>query len=471
MKAIYKILFFVLAGIGCAACEKPELSESHGTQINGLLNVTMQIPDNPAEYYATKKGPYAEGEEIIVKLPTTDENPLDVSRIICTVSLEHNCYINPPMTGEMDFTEPLQVTVTDALGNQHHHSIRVEPTPPKTTYELLWEKNATSLGLTDRNTTGIAINGQYLVLQHYNGSIYYYDRSTGEQVKTIPAASTFMMKARFDDAGHLITSRENVYGAGFMVYYYSEEDMQHHLLLDYTAAAGCPTDLGYNMNVIGNVLEGKSYIYGLTQNDMNIYYWELQDGELVTPADQPNMLRYGPAGGNWPSVPAVQRASLDDASDHYIAYNKWTNAYAIDDEHKAHFNIFTSAMEVTELNIANHEHRILGFNVFDCDADKYLALYDMTADAYAGGAASLKVFDITDPAKMELAPTDAGYNDFRLFAGTGTGYIQNYFNWGDVSVYKEETVTGYDVYIATTAVGFDPNQSIVQVYKMTYFRQ
>lgn len=26
-----------------------------------------------------------------------------------------------------------------------------------------------------------------------------------------------MMKARTDDAGHLITSRENIYGAGFMV--------------------------------------------------------------------------------------------------------------------------------------------------------------------------------------------------------------------------------------------------------------
>mgnify|MGYP006900164139 FL=1 len=32
---------------------------------------------------------------------------------------------------------------------------------------------------------------------------------------------------------------------------------------------------------------------------MTIYYWELQDGELVTPANQPNTLRYGPAGGNW----------------------------------------------------------------------------------------------------------------------------------------------------------------------------
>lgn len=43
-----------------------------------------------------------------------------------------------------------------------------------------------------------------------------------------------MMKADVDDAGHLITARENIYGAGFMVYYYSEEDNEHHLLLDYT---------------------------------------------------------------------------------------------------------------------------------------------------------------------------------------------------------------------------------------------
>ena len=101
------------------SCESPDLSTAHESQVNGLLNVTIQIPDNPTEFYATKKGPYEEGEEITVKVPTTDEDPLDVSRLICTVSVEHNCYVVPGVGGEMDFTEPYKITVIDALGNRH----------------------------------------------------------------------------------------------------------------------------------------------------------------------------------------------------------------------------------------------------------------------------------------------------------------------------------------------------------------
>ena len=143
-----------------------------------MLNVTIQIPDNPAEFYATKKGPYEEGEEIIVKVPTTDEDPLDVTRLICTVSVEHNCYVDPPVGGEMDFTEPYKITVIDALGNRHTNTIRVVPTPPKTKFSKVWEKSCTDLGLPSRNNTGIAIYGQNLAVQQYNRPIYLYDMKT-----------------------------------------------------------------------------------------------------------------------------------------------------------------------------------------------------------------------------------------------------------------------------------------------------
>ena len=215
------------------SCESPDLSTAHESQVNGLLNVTIQIPDNPTEFYATKKGPYEEGEEITVKVPTTDEDPLDVSRLICTVSVEHNCYVVPGVGGEMDFTEPYKITVIDALGNRHNNTIRVVPTPPKTKFSKVWEKNCTDLGLASRNNTGLAIYGQYLAVQEYNGPIYLYDMKTGAAVKTIDAARSFMMKARTDDAGHLITSRENIYGAGFMVFYYSEADQEHKYLGPY----------------------------------------------------------------------------------------------------------------------------------------------------------------------------------------------------------------------------------------------
>ena len=37
------------------------------------MNVTIKIPGNPAEYSATKKGPYEENEEITVKPGETTE--------------------------------------------------------------------------------------------------------------------------------------------------------------------------------------------------------------------------------------------------------------------------------------------------------------------------------------------------------------------------------------------------------------
>jgi len=472
MKILNKFTAIVcMFGASLASCESPDLSTGRTDQVDGLLNVTIQIPGNSTEFYATKKGPYEEGEEITVKVPTTDEDPLDVSRLICSVSVEHNCYVDPPVAGEMDFTQPLKISVIDALGNRHNNTIRVVPTPPKTKFSPMWEKSCADLGIPSRNNTGIAMNSQYLAIQEYNGAIYLYDIKTGAFVKTIDAASSFMMKIRTDDAGHFVTSRENIYGAGFMVFYYSEAEQAHKLLLDYTAGDGCPGDLGYNMSVIGDVTSGKSYIYGTGPNDMTIYYWQLQDGQLVTPANQPNKLRYGPAGSPWTSAAAVQRASLDDDSEHYIAYMKWVNGNS-DDALKGHFNIFTPSMEVTALNDANHDYRLLGFRVLDVENDQYLIMNDQGIGTYAEGASTLSVFDITNRAKMELKPGDDGYGDFCLFAGDlSTGWIQNYFGWGDIAVYKEATATGYDIYIATSVVGFDQDQSRVGMYKMSYFRQ
>jgi hypothetical protein len=138
------ICLFVAA---LTSCESPDLAEGRTDQVKGLLNVTIKIPDNPAEFTATKKGPYEEGEEITVKVPTTDEDPLDLTRLICTVSLEHNCYVETPLTGETDFTEPLKITVIDVQGNRHNNTIKILPTPPKTKFTKVWDKNAVELNI------------------------------------------------------------------------------------------------------------------------------------------------------------------------------------------------------------------------------------------------------------------------------------------------------------------------------------
>ena len=61
-----------------------------------------------------------------------------------------------------------------------------------------------------------------------------------------------------------------------MVYYYSEETQEHINLLNWTADAGCPDDLGYNMSVKGDVTKGEAYIYGMCPHNMEIYYWKLR---------------------------------------------------------------------------------------------------------------------------------------------------------------------------------------------------
>lgn len=116
MKLLNKLTILACLFIGAlASCESPDLAEGRTDQVNGLLNVTIKIPGNPAEYSATKKGPYEENEEITVKVPTTDDTPLDLTRLMCTVSLEHNCYMENPFKGETDFTNPVSVTVIDVM--------------------------------------------------------------------------------------------------------------------------------------------------------------------------------------------------------------------------------------------------------------------------------------------------------------------------------------------------------------------
>lgn len=59
-----------------ASCESPDYETGRTAQVNGLMSVTIQIPGNPSKFAATKTGPYEENEEIIVKVPTTDETPV-----------------------------------------------------------------------------------------------------------------------------------------------------------------------------------------------------------------------------------------------------------------------------------------------------------------------------------------------------------------------------------------------------------
>lgn len=80
------------------------------------------------------------------------------------------------VNGETDFTEPLKITVIDVQGNRHNNTIKILPTPPKTKFTKVWDKNAVELNINDRNLSGLAMNDKYLAVQLYDGNIYRYDK-------------------------------------------------------------------------------------------------------------------------------------------------------------------------------------------------------------------------------------------------------------------------------------------------------
>ena len=120
------------------------------------------------------------------------------------------------------------------------------------------------------------------------------------------------------------------------------------------------------------------------------------------------------------------------------------------------------------MNPQNHAYKILDFKVFTVNDDVFVAFIEQGYTAWAN--ARVKVFEITKRSMMELSPEDDGYDKFCLFSGDEIAPT-NYNRWGDIAVYKEATSTGYDIYIASTVVGYDTNESRIRMYKMNYYPQ
>lgn len=445
------------------SCMKPDMTTGRQDNVKGLLNVTIKIPDTSTECEPEKQGPYEEGEEILIKVPTTEEDPLDLTRLYCQVSVENDCRVDPPLSGLCDFSEPKEIIVYDALGNRHSNTVRVIPTLPKTTFRMSWMKNSIELGAAGRDITGVALSDKYMVIQEYMGKMYLYDLETAKLIRTTESANTQMMKITSDDAGHFITARENINDAGYMVYLYDIEKDQHRLILDWKRAEGAPIQL-FDISVIGDITKGKAYLYASGTKTLETYYWEFKDGKAVTPAGKPNILKYQPARKEW-DYAQIQRASLDDNSDHYINFHQQLESK---DVGGSNFHIFSPELNINVLKPENHLYKILDFKVIDLEDDKYLITNEQGYNAW--DESHINVFDITNRGMMELKPGDVKYDKFRLFRGEDI-WVINYNKWGDLAVSKVETASGYDVYIAALIVGFTPETSFVRMYKMSYYRQ
>lgn len=447
------------------SCESPDMGEPIN-QTDGLLNFMVQIPGESGEYGATVKGPYEDGATIYIKVPSTEDNPLDVTQLKPYASVENNCRVEPALPGLVDFTTPFKVTVIDSKGVARTNYIEIVPTPPKTIFKKLWFKNSQEMQINYPYISGIAAIKDYLLVHdasggNANNAVRVYDRLTGNYVKEIKTPTTFTMQVKADDAGHFVVNRYNIYGAGFMVYYYEDINSDPQLILNYTAAAGCPANLGNRMSVKGNLKEGKAYIYATTTGNMQYYYWEFNDGVPVS--SEPTVVRYANAAANW-TYASVQRKSIEDGSDCYISYCIYDANDGTELKKGSRFETFTQDMSITQMNRNNHYYKVLEFDVFNVNGDEFMAMTHQPFWAWDG--TYLRVFEITDKNNWSLVPGDDGYDKFMLLDSEMYGAI-NYNRYGDVATY----VDGNKAYVYAASATSEATKSGVMLYEMTYYPQ
>lgn len=442
-----------------ASCESAEMGQATN-QTNGLLNFAVKIPGEATEYRATVSGPYSDGDTLYIKVPTTEEDPLDLTQLKPYASIENNCYVKPALPGIINFEQPYKISVVDAQGTTRVNYIQVLPTLQKTIFKNLWFKNSQEMNITRSNISGITVVKDNLLV-HDSDGIGVYDRMTGTFKKKLAPPTSFTMQAKADEAGHFIVSRYNIYSAGFMVYYYEDVDSAPRLILNYTAAAGCPANLGTKVSVKGNLKEGKAYIYTTATSNMSYYSWEFNDG--VTVSETPTIVNYANAGANW-TYASVKRKSIDANSDHYITYCVYDANDATNLSKGSCFDIVSSDMSFIQMEKQNHYYKIFDFSSFDVYQDEFLAI--LHQPFYAWDGIYLRVFEITDHNNLLLKSDSSGYEDFKIFDSDMYGGT-NYNRWGDVVT----VVEGEDVYIYAAIACSDASRAGVLALKMKYTLQ
>ena len=454
-----KILIAIICIVNLffASCASEEYGE-RTEQVKGLLNFTVQIPGEASEYKATVSGPYEDGVTIYIKVPTSEAKPLDVTALRPFASIEKNCVLVTPLPGIIDFTEPYEVKVKDSHGVIRTNYIEVLPTPQKTVFESLWVKSAQELQAGDARLPGIAVTKEHIWLNVTDKGIRVYDRLTGKHVKDINAPTSLTMQIKADEGGNIVVNRYNLWGAGFMVYLYENIDSQPQLILNYVAGANNPVELGVKMSVIGNLKQGKAYIYATAPNSMSYYYWEFNDG--VVSSQEPTVVRYGGAGSNW-TYASVKRKTLAGDSDHYVTYCHYDGADGTALAKGSRFDVFPYDENVLQMNKNNHYYKVLDFVPFTVNGDEFVAMIHQ--GFWAWDAAYIKVFETTNKGNFGMKPGDEGYDQFGLWESEYFGGT-NYNRWGDIAVY----VDGLDVYIYAAVTTDNQASAGVRAYKMTY---
>ena len=471
MNNIFKVLFFTVSTFSLTSCSEVDMGTLSHTE-EGLLSLSAQVVGESQVFTPTLKGPYKDGDVIEFKFPSPIETPVDLSKIKLIVSLENDCFVEPKLPGIVDLSSPYELNVKTSMGGVKTFTIIGTLVSPICTFKKDWFKGGNDLGYEwPVWISSIAVSDDNIVLydgvENYpNSFIKVYDGETGALVKQIMAPVTWISQVKTDDAGHIVTVRQNIHAGGFMLYYYDTMDSNPKLLLNYSADAGCQSMLGNRFNVVGNLASGKAYVYVLAGNTYwgaqgkEYYRWEFYDGELVE--EIPKIVDFSAHVSSFWETANVQRLNITDDSDIYLSYYQ----YADTDTQQmlgSHIYCFNEDLNnITEMNRKNFDYKLLGFRVFEIENHRFLA---MLTQAFGGASVCVKVFDISDKDDWaNMQPDKDNYNDFLIFESEQFS-VNNINQWGDIAV----NIDGNKAYIYGTIVSNDKSQSGVVKLVMTYY--
>lgn len=421
----------------------------------GLLEFTVKKEGQTKVYQSSQAAPYNNGDTLYIDIPNTPKDPLDQTRLLVNVKLEPTCTMTPELKEDVpvDFTKPLEIKVTDGMGTLRTHYIAIRPANfTKARFRELWFRSVEELGLTRANIKSLAVSNEYFFIPEFedwnsDGKLHVFNAADGRLVKKIDPPTTFSYRVATDNQGRFLVSTWNESGKGFILYRYNDLQSNPEQILNLVSwddPQFIPAQLGINkVNITGDTKSGKAYMY-TTMSNGQYYSWELTNG--ASPSPRPVVTKFDPAktGGTW-DIASVKRGTADTKSDMYFS---WYNEGATETDGKgSRFEILDEAGVYHRLNPVNHPYKILAYDVFSVNGDRFVAM--LAQGLKSNSESRILVYDITDMSKLALAPGDPGYVNLKLFESAPLGMTTD-LSSGDVHV----TVNGLnaDIYVGTTAV-------------------